>query len=137
MTLRQATAPLGDRVKSQRLSQTVVNEPAPVNTNSTAYKFGQRDAQTGTPRKPEEVFAQEKEQREYAAGVASVPAPITDKAIIVPNYKRNGGREYVTRTEQCADAMLKLAEKHAQRVADMVARTAAEFPWAAGDILLA
>jgi hypothetical protein len=103
---------------------------------SIAYNFGQRDAREGKPCEPEKVFLQKREQDEYAAGHASVTSQ-TAQAIVVPNYKRNGGHEFVRRTDNNATAIFKAAEAQAKRVNEMLAKTAAFLGEDTGEILFA
>lgn len=106
-----------------------------VTTKSISFQFGERNALAGTVRNPSDVFLQKADQAEYAAGVASVnkPAPI-----IVPNYKRNGGREYVRKTDSlCYEQQVKMIEARQARIDRMIALTASLTPEYAGDILWA
>ena len=103
-------------------------------TQSVAYAMGKRDAEAGNARDAATVFTGEKDQANYQAGVDSVAKPAKKRT---PNYSRSNGREYVTRTEQDANAMLQLAERHGRRIIEMIEKTALETPQYAGDILWA
>jgi hypothetical protein len=63
-----------------------------------------------------------------------------NKAIVTQtpvNYSRNNGREYSTRYQRSAKAMLQQGEKHAQRLNEMRAKTVAYLGEDTGEILFA
>ena len=104
----------------------ILPQVAPINTSSLAYQWGQRDALAGSARKPERVFTGRQDQDNYAAGVASVTKPAPVAPIVVPQLKRNTGREYVRKTDSlCYEQQVKLIEAQQSRYDKMLALTAA------------
>ncbi len=107
----------------------------PQSPASTAYIFGQRDAQAGKPCKAAEVFAQSKEQAEYTAGHSSRCNAAT--AVVAPHYKRDDG-EFVRRTDSNVERIFQLAEARDKRIDAMREETASFMGGIfAGDILFA
>jgi len=128
------------------MNSPILPHPQSPVVTSTAFRFGVEDAQQGDAFAPEAIFAQRQQQIEYSLGFESVrgiseatsqfTSSTVPNQVIVPNYKAND-RERVRRTDNDVTRIFQLAESRDRRLDDMIARTAAEFPWATGDIILA
>ena len=57
------------------MNDTMIPQTRPINTQCTAYHFGQADAQRGEPCDPEMLFIRRRDQIAYAAGYAAVAGP--------------------------------------------------------------
>lgn len=111
---------------------TLAQQPAAVNAQSVAFRFGKEAAQRGESCVPEMIFVARRDQINFAAGYEAVngvnftTAQFTGSALPKP------------RTAQAtAERVFQKLTARGNRLEAMLAKTAAETPECAGDILWA